>query len=226
VLDADGRLLWTDDHDPPDPPGPTSKWKPGQSIQYTRTKFVPVFPYLGEATVEIGLHRNDERLPLSGPNPTDHASSERAYRVGTIQFLPSSENIFLIYKSGWHPPEFAAEDSTLEWQWTQKAAVLSFRNPKRDVVFYLDFDARPDVFEPHQQVTISSGDKAVATFPADNATRTLRRINITADQLGSGEMAELKIEVDRAFVPAKLPGGGPDTRELGIRIYHVFVEPQ
>ena len=39
-------------------------------------------------------------------------------------------------------------------------------------------------------------------------------------------MAELRIEVDQTFVPAKLPAGGHDTRELGIRVYHAFVEPR
>jgi hypothetical protein len=37
-------------------------------------------------------------------------------------------------------------------------------------------------------------------------------------------MAELRVEVDRTFVPAKLPAGGRDVRELGLRVYNVFVE--
>ena len=37
-------------------------------------------------------------------------------------------------------------------------------------------------------------------------------------------MAELRIELDKTFVPAKLPAGGRDARELGIRVYHAFVE--
>ena len=34
-------------------------------------------------------------------------------------------------------------------------------------------------------------------------------------------MAELVIDVDRTFTP-----GGGDTRELGIRVFHAFVEPK
>src|SRR5690348_7546999 len=37
VVDADGELMWTDDHTPPTP---TTQWKPGQTIEYTRTIFV------------------------------------------------------------------------------------------------------------------------------------------------------------------------------------------
>ena len=72
--------------------------------------------------------------------------------------------------------------------------------------FHINDDGKP------QQVTVSSGDKVVATFAADNSNLVLRRIPITAAQLGTNEMAELKIEVDKTFVPAKLPGGR-DPRE-------------
>src|SRR5689334_1860527 len=50
VKDADGERIWDDDHNPPTP---TSQWKPGQTIEYSRTIFVPVFPYIGEATLEV-----------------------------------------------------------------------------------------------------------------------------------------------------------------------------
>src|SRR4026208_2091030 len=39
-LDADEELMWTDDHDPPTP---TQEWKPGQTIEYTRTMFIPSY---------------------------------------------------------------------------------------------------------------------------------------------------------------------------------------
>src|SRR6478672_13261012 len=39
VVDADGELMWTDDHVPPTP---TTQWKAGQTVEYTRTIFVPV----------------------------------------------------------------------------------------------------------------------------------------------------------------------------------------
>jgi len=38
---------------------------------------------------------------------------------------------------------------------------------------------------------------------------------------------ELKIGVDRTFVPAVVTAGNQkDTRELGIRVFHAFVEPK
>src|SRR5689334_5379004 len=41
VVDADEEMIWNDDHNPP---VPTREWKPGQTIEYTRTIFVPVYP--------------------------------------------------------------------------------------------------------------------------------------------------------------------------------------
>jgi len=39
-------------------------------------------------------------------------------------------------------------------------------------------------------------------------------------------MAEIRISVDQTFLPAKTQPGSTDTRELGIRVYHVYVEPR
>jgi hypothetical protein len=221
-VDTDGGVLWNDDHDPSPP---TSQWRPGQTIQYTRTRFLPVVPFLGEVRVTVGLHRDSARLPLQGLDPADRASSTREYMVGTLHLLPTSENIFIFKKNGWHPTEFAAENPSLEWEWTQKVATLTLKNPQKDVFFYLDFDARTDVFTDRpQQVAIFAGDQQIETFPAGNSSPALKRIAISAAQLGTNEMAEIRIEVDRTFVPAKLPAGGRDVRELGIRVYNVFVE--
>lgn len=222
VTNPDGSTMWNDDHDPA---VPTSKWTPGQTIQYTRTRFVPVFPYLGEATVEVGLYRDNDRLPLQGLDAADRESTSRSYRVGTLQLLPQSDNIFVIYKNGWHPAEFSPENTTLDFQWIQKTATLTFRNPRKDVNLYIEYDARTDIFSDRpQQVTVYSGDQVVGTFPADSSAPALKIFPIGSAQLGGNEMAEVRIEVDRTFVPAKLPSGGRDNRELGIRIYHAFVE--
>src|SRR5580765_4260646 len=194
VMDPDGKTMWSDDHDPP---VPTSQWKPGQTIgPYSRTRFAPAFPFLGEATVRVGLYKGTDRLPLSGIDPADRTSTKREYKVGTFELVPSSENVFLQYRSGWHQDEYSADDPSLDWRWTQKLASLSFKNPKKDVTLYLDFDARPDIFGGQAQVvTVYSGDQVVATVQAASATQALRLIPISAAQLGTGDMSEVRIEV-------------------------------
>jgi len=214
VLDPDGERLWTDDHQPPTP---TSQWKPGETIEYTRTVFVPNYPYIGEAVVRLGLYsqQTGRRLTLSG-----NQASRREYIVGRFRLVPQSENIFLIDKAGWHPAEVAVDNPAMEWKWTARRAVISFRNPRQDATLYLEYDARADQFRPPQQATIRARDAEIAIFVADARDRTLLTFPISAAELGDDEMAELSIEVDRTFRP-----GGGDTRELGIRVFHVFVEP-
>lgn len=216
VIEPDGERLWQDDHQPP---VPTSQWAPGQTIEYTRTVFVANYPYIGEASVRVGLYdqASSRRLPLAG-----EAAGQREYHVGRLEILPQAENIFLIYKEGWHPLEVDANNPAIEWQWTKQNASISFRNPKRDATFYLEYDTRADLFTPPQQVTITVGGAPIGTFEADSRDRTLRTFPITAAQFGDGEMAEIQLQVDRTFTP---PGGG-DVRELGIRVFQAFVEPK
>ena len=215
VLDPTGEQLWTDDHLPAPA---TSSWKPGETIEYTRTVFVPNYPYIGEATVRLGLYDQPtgNRLTLNAPE-----ASRKEYVVAKFQLQPQSENIFLIYKDGWHPAEVATDNAASEWQWTKKAATISFRNPKKDSVFYLEYDARIDLFTPPQQVAIRIGDQTIATFAADSRDRKLLVFPVTAAQFGTGDMSELVLDVDRTFAP-----GAGDTRTLGIRVFHAFVEPK
>ena len=213
VLDDQGERLWGDDH-PPVPP--TSTWKPWQKVEYTRTVFVPNYPYIGPAHIRLGLYSpsTSQRLPLCATEV-----SRREYEVARFQLLPQSENIFLIYKDGWHPAEVSSQDPTNEWQWTKKAATISFRNPKKDGTFYLEFDARTDRFGAPQQVTVRSGDQVIGTFAADSASPKLVMLPVTAAQMGTADMTELTLDVDQTFVP-----GGGDVRELGIRVFHAFIE--
>jgi hypothetical protein len=168
--------------------------------------------------MRLGLYSRSsgKRLALSAQDV-----SRKEYVVSKFQLLPQSENVFLIYKDGWHPAEVAPDNAASEWQWTKKSATISFRNPRKDVTFYLEWDARVDLFTPPQQVTLTVGGQPVGTFTADNREKKMMTFPISAAQLGTGDMAELVINVDRSFSP-----GGGDTRELGIRVFHAFVEPR
>jgi hypothetical protein len=103
----------------------------------------------------------------------------------------------------------------------KRSGTISFRNPKKDATFYLEYDARTDLFNPPQQVTVRIGDQVIGSFPADSPAIKLVTFPVSAAQLGTGDMTEVAIEVDRTFTP-----GGADTRDLGIRVYHTFVEPR
>ena len=218
-LDSDGELMWTDDHEPS---VPTSQWTPGETVTYRRQRFVPIYPYIGEASIAVGLYSptSRERLPLLG----DHLG-QRAYKVATLELLPQSESVFLIYQDGWHPVEYLLDDTDVEWQWTGEEATISFRNPERDSVLYLHLDGRADLFDEPPNVSVGIGDRTIETFELRSDGAMLRTISLNAADLGSDGMVDLKIQVDRTFVPAAETPGSSDERALGIRVFHAFIEP-
>jgi hypothetical protein len=220
VVDADEELIFAFDHNPP---VPTSQWKPGQTIEYTKTVFIPIYPYVGEASIQVGLHStvNQKRLPLAGED-----IGQRAYRVARIQLQPQTENVFTVFKQGWHPVEVAEHNATVEWQWTKKAATLTFKNPKKDSVFYFDVDNPGSVFNEPQQVRITMGEQVVDEFTLQPKQPELRKIPLKADQLGTSDVSELVVTVDKTYVPAVVASGSKDPRELGVRVFHAFVDPR
>ena len=138
--------------------------------------------------------------------------------------VPQFTDHRLMYTSGWHPPESDATAPESTWRWTRQTATLSFANPSADATLYLDYAARPDYFaNVSQTVTVQAGDHVLQSFVADAAGRRIRRIRLTPALLGTRDTAEIQIAVDRTFIPATLPSGGRDERELGIQVYHAFV---
>ena len=220
VVDTDDQMIFAFDHMPPTP---TSQWKPGQTIEYTRTEFIPIYPYVGDATIQIGLYSTStqKRLPLAGDDV-----GQRAYRVGHLQLQPQTENVFTIFKEGWHPAEQAEHNAAVEWQWTKKTATLAFKNPKKDSVLYLDVDNPGGIFEEPQQVQVLVGGQVVGRFTVTPRQQMLHKIPLKADQLGEADLVELQIDVDKTFVPALVAGStSKDPRELGVRVFHAFVQP-
>ena len=174
--------------------------------------------------MHMGLYSptTQKRVKLSGQD-----AGQSAYSVAKLQLLPQSENVFVVLKDGWHGPETPPNDAHVEWQWTRKKqATLVFKNPKRDSEFYLDLDNPSGTFPEGQHVQVKLTDQVLDDFVLMER-RQLRRMPLTAAQLGSGDTVELLIEVDKTFVPALLPGSNNrDSRELGVRVFHWYIEPK
>ena len=219
--DQDEQLMYTDDHDPPTP---TSTWKPGQTIEYSRTFFTPTYPYIGNATVEIGLYAAGEKLrvPMAAVD-TGH----RSYKVATFQLQPQTEGVQTIYKDGFHAVEGATANG-VGWHWTKKEATLVVaRNPKKDCIFYLDVDNPSELMTTPQSVSVFLGASMLDQFSiAPTKASVLRRIPIAASAWGAGDNIELRIAVDKTFVPETLSQSNHDSRELGIRVLHAAVVPK
>jgi hypothetical protein len=220
VVDADEQLIFAFDHNPP---VPTTQWKPGQTIEYTKTVFIPVYPYVGEASIQMGMHStiNQKRVPLAGEDV-----GQRAYKVARIQLQPQTENVFTVFKDGWHPAEVADHNSTVEWQWTKKRATLSFKNPQKDSVFYFDVDNPGSVFNEPQHVRLTLNGEVIDQFTLQPKQPELRKIPLKAAQLGTNDLAEIQIDVDKTYVPAVINTSSKDPRELGVRVFHAFIDPR
>jgi hypothetical protein len=221
-LDGDRELMWTDDHAPP---VATRQWNAGQTIEYERTMFVPKFPYTGPTAVEVGLYsrQSGQRLPLEG-----ESQGQRSYVVAgfNLEAAPNDSQ-FIVFKDGWHATEVADDDIGTEWQWSKKEATLTFRNPKRDVTIYLQVDQPVAAFADAQQVEIRIGQDVVDSFPLRPQQSELRKFALTAAQLGAGETAEMRVSVDRTFVPVNIPAlKSRDPRELGIRVFRAYIQPR
>jgi hypothetical protein len=215
-LDSHDELLFIDDHLPPEP---TSSWQAGSTVKYKRDLFIPLYPYLGTASIVSGLYipETGDRLGLNG---TDNG--HLAYRVGQVQLLDQKENIFLVYKEGWHQFESDPADPSLEWQWTKKEAVCSFRNPKKESLLFLEAETTAEAFEEPLEVAILIGENEIAKFTLED--RELKKIPVPASALGDDDSVDLRIVNRESFVPAE-KGLGNDVRELGLRVYHLYIDP-
>jgi hypothetical protein len=218
-VDSHKVLLFTDDHVPT--PAPET-WEPGQTYSYRRTVFIPVYPYVGEVDVVMGLYPSvgrGARIALKGED-----IGLRAYKVAQMEFLPQTENIFLVYKEGWHNPELHPDNPAVERTWTKKEGLVSFKNPKRDVIVYLEADTCIKCFQKPPVLTVSVGSKVGLTVPIEDPSVLLKKIRVKAEDLGTDEWVDLRLSMNQSFVPKLLtPPLNNDDRELGVNVYHLYV---
>jgi len=200
-LDPHEVILFDDDHMPVPPP---STWEPGNTYSYTRTRFVPVYPYVGDVEIRMGLYPypgRGERPALKGED-----LGFREYKVGTMELLPRTENIFLVYKEGWHNPETHPE------------------NPGKDIVIYLEADTCVKCFTETPELTVEVGNNVGIVVPIEDNQVFLKKLMVSAEDLGDEEWVDLRLKMNESFIPNQLdPPLNDDDRELGLNVYNVFV---
>jgi hypothetical protein len=215
-LDQDGYTLFTDDHMPAIP---ASTWEPDQTYSYRRTVFIPLYPYVGEVEIRVGLEPASTgrgRVALKGDD-----AGLREFRVGKMELLPQTENIYLVQKEGWHTPETDPDNPSIERTWTKKEAVLSFKNPGKDVIFYFEADTNSKAFAKPPILTVAIGNAGVK-IPIESSELFMKKIRFKEENLGSEDWVDLKLAMDQSFIPKTL-GINEDDRELGLNVYHRFV---
>ena len=126
------------------------------------------------------------------------------------------------YNAGWYSQE---RNEETRWRWSHQTATVTISNPGVNAVLYLDHDARADLFPDRPRtVTVNVGDRVIESFVADAHGRRRYGIPLPARVLGDMDRAEIRIAVDRPFVPAERVPGVGDARELGIMVFDVSVE--
>ena len=217
-LDAHRTLLFTDDHVPSPPP---ASWEPGKTYSYTRTVFIPFYRYAGEIQVVMGLYPTSgkgERVGLKGED-----TGLREYKVGKMELLPQTENIFLVYKDGWHSPESSAQNPGLERTWTKKDALVAFKNPKKDILIYLEADTNVKAFDAPPVLTLAVAGKTGVQVPIADSEVFMKKVRVKAADLGTEEWVDLRLAMNQSFVPKVKNLNAMDDRELGLMVYHLYV---
>ena len=219
-LNPDGQLLWADDHDPP---VPSSDWRPGQTVSYSRRLAIPADAYVGEATIAVGLYYPPlgERLPLAG----EHLG-QRSYRGGRLTIEAAAARNLLTYEYGWYDQEFEQSGGRgARWRWTAEAAGLAFPNPYSEAVLQLLLDGRPDLVPGgRQEVAILANGEHLERILLESRERRFVEVKLPAARLAGGRTTRIELQVRPTFVPAAAAGSTSiDGRRLGVRVHHAFV---
>lgn len=213
------EMLLVDDHMPLTP---TTQWKAGETIRYSRTFFIPQF--LDEFDIDF-VGYEDIELSVGFYNP-DPASTEKKIILfeKKIQIQPASVNApDIVYNEGWEELETnntITDPFQRKWRWTNLSGNCTIDNPKKTSTLILKCGV-PKAYIPDQKVTIRINEQIIEEFIPD-INFIEREYTITPEMMGTGEEFLLKVEADKTFVPSKVITDSRDNRELGIQVFFLY----
>jgi hypothetical protein len=211
------EMLLQDDHSPEKK---FSEWKPGETLNYSRTLFIPQF--LDEFDIDFE-GKEEVKLTVGLYNPKDAENKTILYQtVLNIQAasLTEPEKVF---DEGWNQPETDTkiEDPDVRsWRWTKKKAVCIIENPKKECMLIIKGGVDKDKFTD-QSVTIKINDNVLESFIPETA-RFEKNFVVTPEQMGSEDEFKLIIETDKTFIPSALDSAVNDDRELGVQVFNIY----
>ncbi len=221
-LDADEEQLWTDDHDPGGADvavearaRPSST--PGRcSFRFSRTwDRRPSTWGCTRAAMGAGIRcaarrRGSDRTRSGRWNwcPDRRTPSSSTRTAGTTRRW-----------RGTTPPSSGNGPS--------RQATLSFRNPKRDATFYLHLDGRPDLLASRCRCRCAWGNRRLTRSRSTPGRRSSGRSPSPRRSSAKPTSVDVTIEVSQTFVPSLVPAAqSNDARELGVRVFHAYIEPK
>ena len=216
-IDPRGNRRFQDDHEPPKP---TSEWRANGNYNYTRTVFIPKNIPAGEYSVVVGIYS-----PTKGQRIEMEAKpyGNRSYEMGTLLVeIPPQEPV-VQYTSGWYDPESEPNDVGRSWRWTKKEAIMKVKNPNTDALLYLKVDGVPERFPEAQKLTVSVDGHEIETFSISSNQPVMKKYDVPKSMLGNEKMVDVKLAVDKSFIPASVEKASRDTRDLGVRVYQLYL---
>jgi hypothetical protein len=215
---ADGDILWQDDHQPP---VPTSRWRPGQTVEYRRIHFIPDTAPAEEVTLTVGLYDQqgtEGKVILAGRH-----GRAPGYDAARLDVLPAGRLPIVIYDQGWYNQE--SKPGQLEgptWRWCRREAVCWAELPGRPCSLFLEVQAPLQTLDPAQPVTLELEGVVLAFFEIDGPGPVVHKFRLPEQLTAGKECVRLVVRTDRAAQPQP-NGDAGEKRELGLRFFHLAV---
>jgi hypothetical protein len=214
-----GRVHFFYDHDPPQP---TSQWRAGSAVSYALTTFLEGTEHTGRLEIWVGLYPADairRRPRLQGQTRGKHGD---ATHIGDVEFRPRSQRYLPLYKAGWY--EVESDPGLGQWRWTSKRSVASFKAPPGAALLYLEASFPTREVGGAQALEIRRGQQLISRLERHDPEKFITAIPVPAGAPDDGGWFDLTLETEPAFQPSLLGPSG-DTRELGVKIHHLFLRP-
>ncbi|HEX9638763.1 MAG TPA: hypothetical protein VGB99_14595 [Acidobacteriota bacterium] len=205
-----------------DPPLPTEQWQPGTTVRYDLLSFLEGVEYTGPLEIWVGLHDPKQvrrRAQLQG-----EARGKRhdAYAIGRLEFRAASQRFLPLYKAGWYEPESAP--GLGEWRWTSPHSVASFKAPGRRATLYLKLSFPTREIGAPQSLRVRHNDQTLAQIERSDPAPFIAKVAVPAELAAAQSWFDIALEAEPAFRPS-LRGPSADTRELGVKVHHLFLRP-
>jgi hypothetical protein len=211
------EMLLQDDHAPVKS---TSAWTANDTIQYSRTVFIPQF--LNEFDVDFEGYE-ELKLSVGLYNPKTQEKPIVLFEK-KINIQPASINApEIVYDEGWNEIETdvnAKDPFGKSWRWTTAKSVCIIENPKKECTLIIKGGVNKTAFQD-QKLTFKINDAVLDEFIPDELNFS-REYTVTPQMMGTADEFSLKIETDKVFVPAKLFPNSKDNRELGAQIFFIY----
>jgi hypothetical protein len=212
----DDELQWQDDHHPP---VPTSRWQPGQTIEYTRIHFLPRDVPQEEVILTMGLYDalgTGDKVRLEG-----RQTRRLEYEACRFEVIPADQLPEIIYEDGWYNREFVpGKPDGAVWRWSRQEAFCKLENPRRAAALYLEAQAPVELIGEAQLVTIEIEGEQLTSFEVAETERFLRKFPLPDHILGDQQFLSMTIRAGKAVVPSEIDGSG-DERQLGLKVFNM-----